>query len=44
MAVACQADYLTRAEQGIPHDWFKIPFLGMPKLLLGLGLVTGRLA
>ena len=34
MAGVYQADDLTRADQVIPDDWFKIPFLGEAKTLI----------
>ena len=38
-----QVDYLTSADMVIPN-WFKILFLGEPKLELSLGLVIRGLA
>ena len=40
---ANQVDYLTSADMVIPN-WFKILFLGEPKLELSLGLVIRGLA
>ena len=40
MADVYQADDLTSADQVVLSDWFKIPFLGEPKLIKSLVMLS----